>query len=337
MLEIDIRSNREGDLLHQLNNRLHGALVEKDGIQVLNFDNAIGKGIIQVCDFDRGLSMSSLTFSLDEELGMVFKSGDISKVLFIFISEGEMTISGEREKKVTLNAYQNIIVSHKDNSDARFIFPKGMTVNANFIGVRKIENLQDKEAGIKPVQELLSSIIKDHAANNTFYHLGNFNLEIAGHIHKLNHMPDGDSLKRLVMEGRLYLMLALHLKEHHNYQNHEKLPETLGREDIKRIRQLAEFMQDNISEPLTVAHLSEISGLTSKKLQLGFRLLFSKSVNSYVRHIKLEFACEQLRNSDHTISEIVYMIGFKSRSYFSKIFEDRYGILPMEYRKKLRR
>ncbi|MDX1471934.1 MAG: AraC family transcriptional regulator, partial [Flavobacteriaceae bacterium] len=33
----------------------------------------------------------------------------------------------------------------------------------------------------------------------------------------------------------------------------------------------------------------------------------------------------------YNISEVVYMIGYSSRSYFSKIFKNKYGISPSKY------
>ena len=42
-----------------------------------------------------------------------------------------------------------------------------------------------------------------------------------------------------------------------------------------------------------------------------------------------------LKNTDLNISQIVYSIGFSSRSYFSKIFKEKYGITPNKFKKKL--
>ena len=128
----------------------------------------------------------------------------------------------------------------------------------------------------------------------------------------------------------------MQLTEHQNYVNKITLPDTLTIDDIKKIYELKSFINRNISESVTVKMLSEESGLSSKKLQLGFQVLYSKSVNVYIREEKLNIAENLLKTSSLSISEIVYNIGFKSRSYFSKIFNERYGILPTDYRKKLK-
>ena len=129
----------------------------------------------------------------------------------------------------------------------------------------------------------------------------------------------------------------MQILEHHNFENKKTLPDSLSASDIKKIHQLTSYIAENISEPITIKSLANMSGLGPKKLQLGFGLLYNKTINEYIRQLKLEIARDQLNNTNQTISEIVYQIGFKSRSYFSKIFSEHYGILPTEYRKKMKR
>ncbi len=168
---------------------------------------------------------------------------------------------------------------------------------------------------------------------NPFRHYGNFNLKIADQIRSLNENSDSGIVRSLTMEGQLNLILAMQILEHHNYERGEILPESISKDDIRKINQLTNYIIDNISESLHVNTLALHVGMNVKKLQTGFRVLFSKSVNEYVRELKLEIARDLIRNSDYSISEIVYQIGLKSRSYFSKIFSEKYGILPTEYRK----
>nr|WP_313790335.1 AraC family transcriptional regulator [Allomuricauda sp.] len=41
---------------------------------------------------------------------------------------------------------------------------------------------------------------------------------------------------------------------------------------------------------------------------------------------------EGYTTTEMNISEVVYSIGFTSRSYFSKIFKERYGLSPSEFK-----
>ena len=53
---------------------------------------------------------------------------------------------------------------------------------------------------------------------------------------------------------------------------------------------------------------------------------------------ELEAKINALQNAsngtDLNISEVVYSIGFTSRSYFCKIFRQKYGCSPREYKKR---
>uniref|UniRef100_UPI00109D3508 helix-turn-helix domain-containing protein n=1 Tax=Candidatus Ulvibacter alkanivorans TaxID=2267620 RepID=UPI00109D3508 len=149
-------------------------------------------------------------------------------------------------------------------------------------------------------------------------------------------VPEGGIIRTLSLEGQLNLILAMQLTEHENYVNKVNLPKDISMLDIKKAYKLKDFILNNLSESITIDTLSTESGLNSKKLQACFRTLFDTSVNVYVRELKLDMACELLKTTDYSISEIVYNIGFKSRSYFSKIFFKRYNILPTEYRKRIK-
>jgi len=42
-----------------------------------------------------------------------------------------------------------------------------------------------------------------------------------------------------------------------------------------------------------------------------------------------------MNTSDLNISQIVYSIGFTSRSYFTKIFKEKYVLAPNEYKRQI--
>lgn len=53
--------------------------------------------------------------------------------------------------------------------------------------------------------------------------------------------------------------------------------------------------------------------------------------NEYLRTLRLNRAAELLRQPNMRISQVCYMVGFSSPSYFTKRFTDRFGISPSEY------
>ena len=51
----------------------------------------------------------------------------------------------------------------------------------------------------------------------------------------------------------------------------------------------------------------------------------------YIRSVRLQKAAVLLSQHRFTVSEISYMVGFKTPSYFAKCFQARFGVKPSQY------
>ncbi|WP_010182365.1 helix-turn-helix domain-containing protein [Aquimarina agarilytica] len=335
MKELTITSTKSDEVLVQLNFYLNGNLNNKWGETVLEFNNEYGKGQIRCIDFDWGVSLMDYDVHFTENVKITFVSSEVKPIEFVFVSEGTITYKSDVDNvSHSFERFQNIIISTKKKAKETYIFPNKVTVKVNFIYVVKNLYAQKKNNNLTYLNKKLLSTFKDIDSNSVYNHFGNFNLKIADQIRQLNTSDNTGIVRTLSIEGQLNLILAMQILEHSNSEEGRNLPETMSKDDIKKIHDLTGYIIDNISEPLTVEILSKRSGLSQKKLQSGFKLLHSKSVNEYVRLMKLEISRDYIKNTTDSISEIVYKIGFRSRSYFSKIFFEHYGILPTDYRKK---
>lgn len=336
MREIVVTSVKDEVILEQLNICLEGTLTETWGERTLKFNNALGKGVVRSISFDWGVSLLDCDVHFNEDIKIIFKTSSVSPVEFIFISKGSFQYSEDNtDEFIDLEQFQNIIIAPKRYSRKTFVFPPNQEIKVNFIRILKKEYLKKKNNNVTYLHELMLSLFNDEASEKPYKHRGSYSLKIADQVKALNSVYDSGIIRTLSMEGRLYLILAMQLMEHHNFENDLALPESLSKSDIKKIHQLSDYIVDNISNPSSVTDLATAAGISPKKLQLGFQVLYSKSVNEYVRQLKLEIARDYLKNSDLSVSEIVYAVGIKSRSYFSKIFSEAYGVLPTKYRKQL--
>ncbi|WP_430908113.1 helix-turn-helix transcriptional regulator [Maribacter sp. 2-571] len=333
--QIVIRSIKNEVILEQLNDCLEGTIAKQWGEHTLTFDNTKGQGTIRSMDFDWGVSLLDCDLELTHATEIIFRTSQVSPVEFIFISEGSLKYQESGKDSMDLECFQNIIISPKRAARQTFVFPPATRLKVNVIRIKKKEFLKKKNNNVSYLNDLLFSVFNDENSDLPYAHSGSYSLRIADQVKSLDKAYDSGMIRTLSLEGRLYLILALQLLEHHEYEDKEALPDSLSKSDIQKIHKLITYILDHISEPLTIKLLSKESTLSAKKLQLGFRLLYSKSVNEYVRQLKLEIARDLLKNSEQSVSEIVYHIGIRSRSYFSKIFYEEYGVLPTEYRKRL--
>ncbi|MFS4448509.1 nickel-binding protein [Maribacter sp. 2307UL18-2] len=74
-------------------------------------------------------------------------------------------------------------------------------------------------------------------------------------------------------------------------------------------------------------------GYSKSKLYRIMMSVIGMSPNGFLKNYRLNMAIELLEKQESNISEIAYQTGFSSPTYFSKCFQEEYGILPSNYLK----
>lgn len=105
--------------------------------------------------------------------------------------------------------------------------------------------------------------------------------------------------------------------------------------DKKFLRNVDIYIRDNMGDPDTGVE-SMSSHLCISRVQLYKRMvsLTGTTPSEYLRAKRIHWAEELLRTGDYTVSEIAYKVGFNNPRYFSKYFQDEYGMTPSQYKKK---
>ena len=93
------------------------------------------------------------------------------------------------------------------------------------------------------------------------------------------------------------------------------------------------YINNNINDnSLNVENLADELLLSRSKLYRKIKALTGLTANEFIRNIRLEKSKDFIENSEFSISEICYKVGFSSPSYFTKCFKLQYGLLPKEIR-----
>lgn len=101
----------------------------------------------------------------------------------------------------------------------------------------------------------------------------------------------------------------------------------------KALAKIAKIIEDNVSDPdLNVNQLSEKAGIGQKQLYRLIKKYIGVSPVDYIRRVRLQKAAMLLSQHRFTVSEVSYMVGFKTPSYFTKCFQNQYGVKPSMYR-----
>jgi len=100
-------------------------------------------------------------------------------------------------------------------------------------------------------------------------------------------------------------------------------------------RKVEQIIQTHIREErFGVSDLAAELGLSRSQVLRKVKASTGKSINQFMREIRLKKGAQLLTEKDLTASEIAYEVGFSSPSYFNKCFLDYFGVTPGEYKKK---
>jgi signal transduction histidine kinase/ligand-binding sensor domain-containing protein/DNA-binding response OmpR family regulator len=110
---------------------------------------------------------------------------------------------------------------------------------------------------------------------------------------------------------------------------------TSGNRDKKFLDKITEIIEARISDPqLSVEDLGRAVGLSRSSLYKKIKAKTGHVPNEFVRLIRLKAAAKLLVEQEYTISEVGYMVGFNSHSYFSKCFYTQFELTPTEFAEK---
>ncbi|MGG6266600.1 helix-turn-helix transcriptional regulator [Leptolyngbya sp. AN03gr2] len=108
-------------------------------------------------------------------------------------------------------------------------------------------------------------------------------------------------------------------------------------QDLEKLYQAQEILRRSLDRPLdqrppSLLEIARQVGLNDCKLKQGFRQVFGTTVFGYLRTYQMEQAQRLLAETDASITEIAYAVGYGSLPAFSNAFYRQFGISPKAYR-----
>ena len=100
----------------------------------------------------------------------------------------------------------------------------------------------------------------------------------------------------------------------------------------KECAQIKEYLDTNYAEHITLDTLTGLTHMNKYYMAHSFAKYTGFSPIQYLNRRRLEAACQLLRDTDLSVSDIVGSTGFSSQSYFTQAFRKFYGITPVKYR-----
>ncbi|MDQ0058981.1 helix-turn-helix domain-containing protein [Paenibacillus harenae] len=107
-------------------------------------------------------------------------------------------------------------------------------------------------------------------------------------------------------------------------------------EEVKDcITRAVKAMQDELSSSVHASEMAKRVNMSRSYFSQCFKDLVGMTFNEYLRHIRIEKAKEYLQYTQKTIQWIAENTGYADQKYFSRVFLEKTGMLPSEYRQSI--
>jgi signal transduction histidine kinase/AraC-like DNA-binding protein len=141
------------------------------------------------------------------------------------------------------------------------------------------------------------------------------------------------------LQLRVKKLLEAQVKIREKYQEPLQLKKEekgISRMDKKFLSRISNLIIENkYDSKVNVEELSKQMGLSRVHLYRKIKKITGVSVSEFVIQTKLKESLHLLKNSESTIAEIAFKVGFSTPSYFTKCFKDQFEMSPSEYREKV--
>lgn len=98
------------------------------------------------------------------------------------------------------------------------------------------------------------------------------------------------------------------------------------------VRRAKEYVDQHLLEEVTLAKVGESIHVSPGYLSRIFLKEIGENFSDYIIRNKMEIAQKMLRETSRKVYEIAADLGYSNPHYFSKLFKDRTGLTPLEYR-----
>lgn len=328
--------SRTQEELKILENSLMGDISFENGTYNLALDNTLGEGQIRCVCFHRFITSIEFDLTLKDNMLVSLGSDERDVLYFMYNLKGSCAHHFSDDVDfLEFEPLQTMVVASSEKKVSQLLIREGERFHFSLIRIdrTRYEDILDSE--LHGVDIKLKELLCLFEEMDLPLHQGKHNLNIGEHLKALERRAHSNDLSSLLhFEGISNLILAEQIDKFFKEVSNQENQTTLTQRELKGIDELSDFIRNYPEIQHSVKDLCERVGISSAKLQEGFKFMHNQTVSNFIRNVRLEKAEYLIRQSELNISEIVYSIGLTSRSYFCKIFKQKYERSPKEYRKK---
>lgn len=267
-----------------------------------------GMSAIEICFYTQGIKG---TFFLQDHLLLIVKSG-VYTVRF-----GDQEYTMRSNEMMFIHKSMGVEYEKAGEPDSDYILDYMM-----FFLNEKIVDEFLKFAGLKPI-----CLVNDVVPITVFP----INDRLGSYIESLQpYFEHPDEVKEGLVRVKL-MELLFHIADSNDRLLHQMMqPISKDRSSITKI------MEENFMNPVSLNDLAYLSGRSLAAFKRDFQAIYNTSPLKWVRNRRLDKAKELLAETALSVTDICFSTGFENIAHFSKVFKERFGLPPSEFRRQQR-
>ena len=100
------------------------------------------------------------------------------------------------------------------------------------------------------------------------------------------------------------------------------------------LRQAEAYIDRNLQAELSIEMLCEALHVSKNKLYDAFSAHFGITVNAYITRQRMTRAKQLLRETEEPVYRVAELIGIRNYTYFCRLFKEKTGSTPLQYRRE---
>lgn len=238
-----------------------------------------------------------------------------SEYLFLWALRGEISLSVE-DNYYTLRADDVIMLrpgtnytlsADGGNSVLSVFMRRGFFAKGQYESLGRFicNSLTDSDRDYSPLRKILSQIA-------------------------LCYLEDTD-IHGILLHSQAYALLY-YLNRYHYVAKDLKSTYQLSEKNARRFHDILNFIERNYMYPISLQTLSDQLFLTPQYLSRLIKRCLGQNFVSYLNHVRLVHAVDDLLNTGQAIISVATGNGFSSLNTFNKLFKATYHTTPNQYR-----
>lgn len=273
---------------------------------------------------DSGFFILTYT-NVETYVQIVERKIDSSFIQFHFCSNGKADfVFNQGNYRLNLSA-ENTLLLYNPQRD----LPIYLEAESNcqivtvLISIKKFHGLFSQEA------DYITFLSEDNK-DKKYYKDGKVTPSMAIVLNQMLNYNLNSSIKNLYFQAKALELLSLYFNRNED-ADIEQCPFLADESNVQKIKKAKDIIILRMAEPPTLQELSEMIGLSLKKLKEGFKQIYGDTVYSFLLDYKMEVARKLLESGEHNVNEVGLKVGYSTSSHFIAAFKKQFGTTPKKY------